>query len=205
VTISAAKGLEATYAKDLFFRNVRLLLPNGLEQQLKDMKAVEGNTSLLNSLSIKPHLSINQQEFLRQYAANKELWEKAFDYLRNNDLAALPTGKTLLAGDSLFVSVTDGPEKAFDSTKWESHQKYVDLQYIASGKERMGVANVANAKVLMPFNAAKDVANYEAEGTFFVADPSHYFIFFPQDAHRPSIKVDDGPVKKVVVKILAAR
>jgi biofilm protein TabA len=48
------------------------------------------------------------------------------------------------------------------------------------------------------------VANYETEGTFYVADPAKFFLFFPQDVHRPNIKVEEGDVRKVVVKILAA-
>ncbi|HET7897807.1 MAG TPA: YhcH/YjgK/YiaL family protein, partial [Flavisolibacter sp.] len=121
------------------------------------------------------------------------------------DLASLAIGKYPLAGDSVYVAVTFAPDKVFDSTKWESHRKYIDLQYIAVGKEKMGVAPVEKAKVLVPYNEKRDVANYEAEGSFYVADPSQFFLFFPQDAHRPSIKVDDDRVRKVVVKILTAQ
>lgn len=206
VIIAAEKGYEATNAKDISFTNVKLLLPGGKVDQLSGVKtATAGTVNPLFSLPIKPSESINQNEFLRQYAANPLLWDKAFAYLRNTNLATVPVGKYPLAGDSVFVSVTYGPDKAFDSTKWESHRKYIDLQYIAAGKEKIGVADVGKATVVMPYNDAKDVANYTAEGTFYVADPSQFFLFFPQDAHRPNIRVEDGNVRKVVIKILAAK
>lgn len=159
----------------------------------------------LNGLSLKPHPSTNAPEFYRQYRAHTHLWDTAFAFLKLNDLETLPVGKYMLAGDSAFVSVTEGPLKEFDKTNWESHQKYIDLQYIARGKEKMGVAPVSEATVTNPYNAAKDVANYKADGKFYIAEPGTFFLFFPQDAHRPSIKVDDQPEKKVVVKILVAQ
>lgn len=160
---------------------------------------------VLNSLSIKPHSSINRSEFKRQYGANKVLWDKAFEFLRTTDLSSLPVGRQNLAGDSLYVSVTFGPEKVFDSTKWESHKNYIDLQYVIMGKEKMGKADVAKAKVVKPYDDARDVANYEADGQFYMADPSQFFIFFPLDAHRPNIKVEEGDVKKIVIKIRAVK
>ena len=206
VTISAEKGYEAKEAKDISFKNVQLLLPGGkVENPSASVVAKPANASLLTTLSIQPHNSINQQEFARQYKAYPNLWNKAFEFLRTHELQSLAVGKYPLAGDSVYVAVTYAPDKAFDSTKWESHRKYIDLQYIAVGKEKMGVVDVSKAKVLVPYNEKRDVANYEAEGTFYVADPSQFFLFFPQDAHRPSIKVNDDSVRKVVVKILAAQ
>ena len=224
VIISASKGYVAKDAKDINFKNAKLILPNGKVENLSGTNSTaKGNGTILqttsnetafasdtsgldmlNSLPIKPHASVNLKEFQRQYAANKALWDKAFEFLRSNNLATLPVGRIKLIGDSVTVAVTNAPDKPFDSTKWETHKKYIDIQYIAVGKEKMGVADVGKAKVIMPYNEARDVANHEAEGTYYVADPSVFFIFFPNDAHRPSIKVEEGNVRKVVLKILAA-
>ncbi|MEI6950166.1 YhcH/YjgK/YiaL family protein [Paraflavisolibacter sp. H34] len=159
----------------------------------------------LNGLKLKPHKSTNAQEFARQYAAHQHLWDTAFAFLKNHDLEQLPVGKYKLAGDSVFVNVTENPLKEFDKTQWEAHKKYIDLQYVAKGKEKMGVAPVATATVINPYNEAKDVANFKTEGKFYIATPGTFFLFFPQDAHRPTIKVDEPNEKKVVVKILVAQ
>src|SRR5690349_12574147 len=58
----------------------------------------------LNGLQLKPHKSVDAKEFARQYHAHKAWWDTAFGFLRTHDLEKLPTGKYLLAGDSVYVS-----------------------------------------------------------------------------------------------------
>jgi biofilm protein TabA len=159
----------------------------------------------LNGLNLKAHSSTDVKEFAHQYWAKKAWWDSAVNFLRTHDLQTIPNGKTLLIGDSVYVSVTEGPLKEFDKTQWEAHRKYIDLQYISRGKEKIGVAPLSAATVINPYNEGKDVANFKAEGTFYVSDPGTFFLFFPNDAHRPSIKVDEGIEKKVVVKIMVAQ
>ncbi|TCJ14234.1 DUF386 family protein [Flaviaesturariibacter flavus] len=203
VVIAASKGYVAKDAKDIVFKNSKVILPGGRARDLPDAVA-STNADPFAGLAMKPHASVNRTEFELQYAANKELWDKAIEFLRSTKLSELAPGKYPIAGDSVFASVTLGPDKAFEATKWEAHRKYIDLQYIISGKEKMGVAPLSEAKETMAYNETKDVANYEAEGAFHVADPTQFFLFFPQDVHRPNIKVEEGDVRKIVIKIRAA-
>jgi biofilm protein TabA len=76
-----------------------------------------------------------------------------------------------------------------DKAGWESHKKYIDLQYVIRGKEQIAVSPIDKATVTKPYDETKDVANYTAEGTFYTAEPGTFFLFFPQDVHRPNIKV----------------
>ena len=141
-----------------------------------------------SGLTLQAHPSTDKAEFARQYAKNKTLWDKAFLFLKEHDLEKMVPGKYPI-----------------DSTDWESHRKYVDLQYIARGKEKIGVAPVPQATVTKPYDEVKDVANYSSEGQYYVAEPGTFFLFFPQDAHRPGIVVDGyNTVKKVVIKVKAA-
>ncbi|RYY40144.1 MAG: DUF386 family protein [Chitinophagaceae bacterium] len=201
--VSADKAYNARDAKDIVFRNAAVLLPDGTRQDLAKAAAF-AEIDPFKGLAMRPHSSINSAELARQYAAHTSLWNKALDFLRTQKLAELAPGKYPLAGDSVYVSVTYGPEKALDSTKWEAHRRYIDLQYIIEGQEKMGVAALSGATETVAYNEAKDVANYAAEGRFYVADPTQFFIFFPRDAHRPNIRVVDGNVRKLVVKIMAA-
>lgn len=201
--VSAEKGYTAVEAKDIVFRHSFVLLPNGQRQDLSQA-ATAATAGPFDGLALQPHASVNRAEFARQYAAHPALWNKAFEFLRTQPLATLAPGKYPIAGDSVFASVTYGPNKAFDSTKWEAHRKYIDLQYVIEGQEKIGWAALASAQELVAYNDAKDVANYRAEGSFAVADPTQFFLFFPQDVHRPNIRVADGNVRKLVIKILAA-
>ena len=195
---------------NLFFLVPLLLLACTASQKMsqptteKEINKWYDQEKWLGGLTLKPHESVNKQEFTRQYWAHKAYWDTAFQFLKSQDLPNLAPGKYLLAGDSVYVSVTEGPTKEFDKTQWEAHRKYIDVQYVARGKEKIGVAPVASATVVNPYSDAKDVANFTAEGKFYMAEPGTFFIFFPQDAHRPSIKVEEGTEKKVVIKVAAA-
>lgn len=156
----------------------------------------------LNGLKIVPSDATNADEFARQYAANKEQWDKAFAYMKNTDLANLAPGKYPIAGTDLVAVITDNPTKDFEKTGWESHRKVIDLQYVIQGAEKISVMPVATAKVTVPYDEAKDVAHYEGEGTIYTAVPGTFYLFFPGDAHRPGIKADGfDKDKKLVIKI----
>jgi biofilm protein TabA len=155
-----------------------------------------------NGLTLTPYADINRAEFERQYEKNKARWDKAFEYLKNTDLESASTGKLLLDGDSVTVSITEGPTKPLEKATWESHRKMIDIQYIIRGKEKMGLAHLSKATVTKAYDASKDVANYTANGKYYTAEPGTIYIFFPSDVHRPTIKVDGyDVVKKIVIKV----
>lgn len=159
----------------------------------------------LYNMKLKPHESINQQELARQYQLNKKYWDEAFSFLKGHDLRTLPVGKYIVDTNNVTVAVTDEPSRDFEKTNWESHRKFIDIQCLIKGREKMGVSPVADATVTNPYNEAKDVANYTATGKYYVAEGGTYFIFFPSDAHRPNISPGEkAPIKKVVVKVRAA-
>lgn len=156
-------------------------------------------------LLIEPHGSVDAQEFYRQYQANKAYWDKAFAFLKEQDLKALSVGKHEIDGENVFASVTENPTRDLDSTAWESHRSYIDIQYVIDGKELIGHCPVTKATVTKPYDAKKDVAHYTAEGNTYTATPGAFFIFFPSDAHRPNITPGGNKVdKKIVIKIRAA-
>lgn len=159
----------------------------------------------LNGLQLTPHKTINQQEFARQYQLNKIYWDKAFAFLKEHDLQTIAKGKYPIDGDNVYASVTEDPSKDFDKTNWESHRKYIDLQCIITGDEKMGICPVAKAMVTKEYDDKKDVANYSAEGKFYIGTAGTFFIFFPGDAHRPNITPGGNKVvKKIVIKIRVA-
>ena len=153
-------------------------------------------------LKIKPDASINSVEFMKQYESNKALWDKAFAFLGDNKLATMAPGKYPIDGDNAYATISAGTPKKLENVKWESHRKYIDLQYVISGKVKIGMAPVAKATVTEPYNESRDAANYNVEGKYLTATPKEFFLFFPQDAHRPDIKVNGADsLKKLVIKI----
>jgi len=157
-------------------------------------------------VSLKAHPSANAVEFQREYLANKASWDKVFTWLKENDPETVAVGKYVLDSANVTFTVTEGPSvRAFEKTKWEAHQKFVDLQYIAKGKEKMGIGPMSKAKVLTPFDEKKDIGFYEledADSKYIVAEPGTFLLFFPSDAHRPNIQIEGcDAVKKIVFKV----
>jgi YhcH/YjgK/YiaL family protein len=152
---------------------------------------------------VPPDKSVNAKELACQVFKNKKRWGKAFLFLKTNDLKNLKPGKYELEGDSLFVNVSVYPTKNEEDVNFEAHRKYADIQYVVSGKERIGVVPLSKAEVIVPYDDAKDAAFLKAEkNNFRIANPERFFVFFPDDAHRPSIKVDDNElVNKIVIKV----
>jgi biofilm protein TabA len=163
------------------------------------------SSSWKKGLKLTVHPSTNAVEFYKQYHSNKAAWDKVFLFLKETNLDTLSTGKHPVDGDNAYVSVTEAPSKELDKAGWEAHKKYIDLQYVIRGKEQIAVSPIDKATVTKPYDETKDVANYAAEGIFYTAEPGTFFLFFPQDVHRPNIKVAGyDMVKKLVVKIKVA-
>ena len=159
-----------------------------------------------NGLKLNVQESVDKVEFAKQYTANKAAWDKAFAYFRDTNLEELPVGKHPIDADNVFAAVTDNPTKEYANTTWESHRKYIDMQCVVRGAEKIGQAPLASATVTKPYDEARDVANYSVEGPLLEARPGTIYLFFPQDVHRPNIKVEGiEKDKKVVVKMRVAQ
>jgi biofilm protein TabA len=159
-----------------------------------------------NGLKINAHESVDRVEFARQYHKNKALWDKAFAYLRDTDLEKLAPGKYPIEGTNVFASVTEGPTKDIENARCESHVKYIDIQYVIRGKEKIGACLLPEVKIITPYDSTKDIAFYDGNACkYYEATPDIFFIFFPEDAHRPGIKADGYDTdKKIVIKMIVA-
>jgi biofilm protein TabA len=172
------------------------------KQPGKDTKDWFSKKEWLGGLQLKPDKSIDEVEFARQYQLNKAFWDKAFNFLKEQDLQGLALGTYHIDGDNVYAIVTQNPTKDFDSTQWESHRNYIDLQYVISGEEKIGVSPLAKLTVTKPYDPSRDIGNYSGTGKIYMARPGTFFIFFPSDGHRPSISVGDRKAdKKIVIKI----
>ncbi|MFI5136272.1 MAG: YhcH/YjgK/YiaL family protein [Sphingobacteriales bacterium] len=153
-------------------------------------------------LALTAHQSVNKIAFADQYYKNQAEWDKMFTFLRETDLLSIEPGNYTIDGDHVYAIITEAPSKTFETSAWESHRKYIDLQYVITGKEKIGLVQLASAIITKPYDDAKDYALYSGKGKYYTAKPGTFFLFFPDDVHRPNIKVQGFDiVKKLVVKI----
>jgi YhcH/YjgK/YiaL family protein len=158
----------------------------------------------LNGWKVQPDNSINRKAFAVSYYKNKDKWDKAFNFLKTNDLQGLELKRYNIDGDNVYAPVSEYLTKNEADAKYEAHQKYIDIQYVVSGKELIGIAPMSQKlEVLEPYDSTKDVEFLTVSKVEnHVALPDRFFIFFPEDAHRPGLKDgENSPVRKVVVKV----
>ncbi len=152
---------------------------------------------------VTPDKTINKKEFAIQFYKNKKRWETAFKFLASNKPATLKLGKYELDGENLFAAIDEYPTKNEEDARFEAHRKYADIQYIVSGEEKIGVTKLKNTKITESYNKSKDIAFLTApDNNYRLANPKTFFIFFPDDAHRPCVKTgENSTVRKVVIKV----
>jgi YhcH/YjgK/YiaL family protein len=130
--------------------------------------------------------------------------QAGFEFLERADLAALPMGKHEIHGDSVYALAMKSPSRAPETGQFESHREYIDIQYLVSGEEIIGVAPVATLQVVTPYDAAKDIIFYAVPKTYRELEirPGHFAVFFPPEGHLPMCH-SHGPheLHKVVVKV----
>lgn len=109
-----------------------------------------------------------------------------------------------IKGDDIYALVQSYKTDAPENKKLESHRRYIDIQYIVSGREVIGWLPTGGLKVMTPYSEEKDVVFYHnSEGmSQLVLTPGMFAVFYPHDAHRPGCFSDKpGQVRKIVVKV----
>ena len=130
--------------------------------------------------------------------------DSALDYLLETDLEALETGRHDIKGDDIYAACMEYETKIKTLSKNEAHNKYIDVQYIVRGIEKMYVSEIENLQIVQAYDPEKDVIFYEQKADCsFTATEGCFAIFFPEDAHMPGINpgTESVSVKKVVVKV----
>ena len=101
-----------------------------------------------------------------------------------------------------FALISEYESKPASEGFLEYHRKFIDIQIIIEGRERIGIARKDNCRDL-GYLEDKDLGKLEGTADFILMDRFNFAIFFPQDAHMPQISCSDKRerVKKVVFKI----
>lgn len=137
---------------------------------------------------------------------NKKVWRAAFDFIAKVT-PEMEDGKYHLQGDDLFGIVQSYDTKPLIEGKIEIHRRYIDIQTIIVGTERIFYSPICMLDELTSYSEEKDCAFYRFMpdvATEFRLSPGKFMMFFPEEGHMPCICNVDGAsakVKKVVMKI----
>ena len=128
-------------------------------------------------------------------------FEKAFAFLLRDDLKNLPPGKYAIEGEELFAIVVNDRGRDAKDALLETHQKYIDIQYVLSGTDTMAwKAKKSCHSPIDAYDPEKDFLLYRDQpDSWFDVQPSCYAVFFPEDAHTAMIS--NGSIHKVILKV----
>lgn len=129
----------------------------------------------------------------------------ALAYLARHDLENMAAGRYQDEETGWVVQVLDLQTAPAAEHYPEAHRYHIDVQYLVSGEEVIGVATQPlDVAVHQPYDRERDIIFYQhaPDETQIRMLPGTFAVFFPQDIHRPNGAVNQpGPIRKVVVKI----
>lgn len=133
--------------------------------------------------------------------------KKAINFLRRPDIRNLADGRVDIDGQDVFALVQQYETVITDIPRFEYHRKYIDIQYIVSGKEVIGWAPVERMTITEAYNMEKDICFGtvpKEEITPVFLQEGQLAVFYPEDSHAPKLAAGaPSHVIKIVVKVAA--
>ncbi len=136
-----------------------------------------------------------------QYLKLNKGFTKAFEFLLRPDLKELHNEKYEIDGDRIFAIVSKGPGREKEDALLETHKKYIDIQLILAGIDEMGWKSKSSCEQpSIEYNHERDVQLFKDKpDTWLSCTSNRFVIFFPKDAHMPTIS--SGELHKIIVKV----
>lgn len=100
-----------------------------------------------------------------------------------------------------FALVQEGETCPIEEGIFETHQNYIDIQYMSKGSELLEWADVKDLKQKIPYSKEKDAAFFTGKGTVVEISEGMFYVMFPHDAHKACCHMDKKTdFRKIVVK-----
>ncbi len=139
---------------------------------------------------------------ISKYNNLSEFLKIGLDYIKNTDFDKLEDGRYSINGEDIYINIQTYKTK--ENADFEAHRNYVDIQYVISGEEKIGVTDYANCSTTIEYNNDKDIEFLNGVGEYYELKTGDFMILYPTDAHKPSISIDTNnpeTVRKAVVKV----
>lgn len=133
----------------------------------------------------------------RSCGMSSEALDKYIEVLKSITLDT-PTGRYELE-DGAFYNVCECAQKPACEKQFETHKKYIDIQYVYDGTEDMGYADIGALTEAQAYDEKGDYALHDGEGVMITFKPGDFAVFAPMDAHKPGC--GNGTSKKVIIKV----
>ena len=146
-------------------------------------------------------MAINEEK--EGYTTLEERCMEAVNFLTQLNAEDLSLGRHDV-NESFFYNVIEYDTTAEEDKLYESHRKYVDIQLLLEGEEKMQVVDVDRLKVAITYDSDRDCTFYKPQvnAASIVLRPKSVLVLYNKDAHRSmSFGVNSSRVVKIVGKL----
>lgn len=133
----------------------------------------------------------------------EERMEAALKFMESLKFEEQELGKHVV-DDDFYYLVQTYESKLPEEARYEAHERYIDIQYVVEGKERIDISPASVLEVEEPYSEEKDVMFFKApqRAASVVLTDGGYVILYPEDAHRPGVCAGQPmAMKKIVGKV----
>ncbi|RJR22212.1 MAG: DUF386 domain-containing protein [Nitrospiraceae bacterium] len=136
------------------------------------------------------------------YLCVHEHFTDVLHYIESMPVSERPDGKYEINNKGAYVIIDTYDTLDISDCFIECHRKYIDVQFVIEGIERVGVCHRSVCDAL-PYDEEKDFQKLKGSTDYLSLRAGSFMIFYPDDAHMPKVKYGEVPetVKKAVFKI----
>ena len=123
-----------------------------------------------------------------------------------NKILSLVNGSYDVGYNNIKMNLGKYFTKSENEKFWESHKKYLDVQIMINGTEKVAINDIRDMEV-KSFDEEKDLTILEGDKAFdIIMKTGDVLVFFPNDVHKPELNVsendDSGSRRKIVTKVV---
>ena len=123
-----------------------------------------------------------------------------------NKILSLVNGSYDVGYNNIKMNLGKYFTKSENEKVWESHKKYLDVQIMINGTEKVAINDIRDMEV-KSFDEEKDLTILEGDKAFdIIMKTGDVLVFFPNDVHKPELNVsendDSGNIRKIVTKVV---
>lgn len=147
----------------------------------------------------------DRMDNIADYFEDFPLLKKVEGFIFDFNNKKLPDGTYEIDGKQVFAMIQSYRTKQqTQEMMFEAHKKYIDLQYIVNGIEKIRWAKLDKVDLVEErYSAGGDIAFYEGDAIFdFTLTKGTFLLLYPEDAHLPGLSAQkETNVRKIVFKI----
>ncbi|MDE6506764.1 MAG: YhcH/YjgK/YiaL family protein [Eubacterium sp.] len=147
----------------------------------------------------------DKMENISDYFEELPLLEKVAEFAEDFEKNGKEDGTYEIDGKRVYAMIQSYRTKQQNSEMmFEAHKKYIDVQYIVKGIEKIRWAKLDKVDLVEEkYSSGGDIAFYGGDALFdFTLTKGTFLLLYPEDAHLPGLSADkDVNVRKIVFKV----